>query len=300
MTNRTVCKSEGFGRLYELISESPYYKRNYQQLNSEFLTDNTMEMGAAVRVLFSIVGLEKRLKDDDSPLKDAGFLQILTKLGYVQASKAIGALCGERHDTLGDFIDFLESSLKTEKEAWQSEYSDWLINEVGFDAISKDALLGVLIKNLISNRELIDENNDSYEKAADVVQDLLNLDMDVYFAWLKYIDGLNDGSNKHHTFHGVKGAEFDRVIAIGSNNYARNRKTNFDLFFENWSKDGTSLDLLNPEDRAKYIEARNLLYVASTRARKEFAFIYRADIKKSRDNIEAIFGEVKELKRTTE
>ncbi len=113
----------------------------------------------------------------------------------------------------------------------------------------------------------------------------------------EYIDRLDDDSNMHHAFRGVKGAEFDRVIAIGGNNYALRRKTNFDLFFENWSEDGSSIDLLDDKDSAKYIEARNLLYVAATRARREFVFIYRGNIERLKDNIEAIFGEVKELKK---
>lgn len=295
LTNRTVCKSEGFGDLYELLNRSPYYKRNYQQLNPEFLTNNTMDMGAAVRILFSMSNLVKNLTNSDSSLKDVGFLQILTKVGYVQVSKAIDVLCSKNPNNLGDFIDFLEASLQNNDENWQSEYSDWLIKEVGFEAVSKDALIEVLIRNLTPNRNLIDENDDSYEKAVETVQSLLNLNMDVYYAWLKYIDGLNDSSNKHHTFHGVKGAEFDRVIAIGGNKYTGNRKTNFDLFFENWSSDGSKMDLLTDKEKAKYIEARNLLYVAATRAKKEFIFIYRGHIDSFRGNIESIFGEVKEL-----
>ena len=69
------------------------------------------------------------------------------------------------------------------------------------------------------------------------------------------------------------------------------------MFFENWSEDGSSIDLLDDKDSAKYIEARNLLYVAATRARREFVFIYRGNIERLKDNIEAIFGEVKELKK---
>ena len=82
--------------------------------------------------------------------------------------------------------------------------------------------------------------------------------------WYFYLIG---GANKHinfHTFHGTKGLEFDNVGIVITNEFNR-KKDYYRSFFAEWNSDIKS---------DEFIEKKNLLYVAATRARKNLRVLY--------------------------
>ena len=101
--------------------------------------------------------------------------------------------------------------------------------------------------------------------------------------------------------HGSKGLEFDNVVVMLQDNFAR--KTDYcKFFFENYNTQiasGTQFqeaDTQSQKAAAQFQEVRNLLYVAFSRAKHNLYVIYKNNPSKtSSKNIKKIFGGIHTL-----
>lgn len=90
--------------------------------------------------------------------------------------------------------------------------------------------------------------------------------------WYNYIfDKSMDTGIKYYTLHGSKGLEFDNVIIVLQDNFAR-RDDYCKQFFENYNN-----SILNEKGQKRFNEVRNLLYVACSRAKKKLYVIYETE-----------------------
>ena len=96
----------------------------------------------------------------------------------------------------------------------------------------------------------------------------------------------NEGIS-YYTLHGSKGLEFDNVVVVLQDKFAK--KENYCKYF--FEKYNTSID-----SDSQFQEVRNLLYVAFSRAKKNLHVIYKNNTPENLlANIKDIFQEIHNL-----
>ena len=114
------------------------------------------------------------------------------------------------------------------------------------------------------------------------------LNINIFENWYNYINNVNSGNIAYHTYHGTKGDEFDNVLIIMEKDFGRSNLN----FFGNLLK---KLSTPSTADDDKLKSARNLFYVAATRAKNNLAILYTDfldDVQK--EQIKNAFGEIDE------
>jgi DNA helicase-2/ATP-dependent DNA helicase PcrA len=144
------------------------------------------------------------------------------------------------------------------------------------------------IDKLINKEIISDIDQDDVDKANQELDSLLNIELEKWFVWFRYIKGDNNSDIEFHTYHGTKGEEYNNVIIIMENDFGIRNKNKFPSFFKNYGKS----DLLSEEDNNKYINTRNLLYVSCSRAIINLRILYINDVAEFKENLEEIFGEI--------
>lgn len=137
--------------------------------------------------------------------------------------------------------------------------------------------------------------NDTEESTQNIsVEEFFELSFKQFENWYDYVYREdNNDEMAYYTLHGAKGLQFKNVVVIISDKFAK-RKNYFSHYFKYYWKNINNMD----ENDAKYYkEARNLLYVACSRAITNLHVIYitndiDGDIK---NTIEHIFGEIEEI-----
>lgn len=131
------------------------------------------------------------------------------------------------------------------------------------------------------------ENNISEE-----IDKFFNIELSQFESWYDYVYREKESNIiSYRTLHGSKGLEFDNVVVVLQDDFAK-RHNFFKFFFENYNMEKK----LSNKERIYYEKARNLLYVACSRAKTNLCVIYEIqnfnDIK---ENIEKVFGEIHKL-----
>lgn len=129
---------------------------------------------------------------------------------------------------------------------------------------------------------------DEVEIAKAKLEELLNIELGQWFLWYEFINDDQKADTVYHTYHGTKGAEYDNVIIIMENDFGRMNKDKFSSFFKHYE----DADSLGEEDRIKFNDTKNLLYVSCSRAIKNLRILYLDDVSEFKDGMESIFGEV--------
>ena len=116
------------------------------------------------------------------------------------------------------------------------------------------------------------------------IDKFFNLDVSYFIKWYSYI--FDDSKNErisYYTLHGSKGLEFDNVVVVLQDNFAK--KVDYcKYFFENYG---------NQIDDKRFKEVRNLLYVACSRAKINLHVIYKNNNPDNLlDNIKDIFPKI--------
>ena len=133
-------------------------------------------------------------------------------------------------------------------------------------------------------KERLLKNNDNSQE---LMKELLNIKIDVLVRWYKFVKGIYEEDVIYHTFHGTKGLEYDNVIMIFGDSFGKN-KNFFDLFFQEYGK------IVDEEKKRTFNVARNLLYVAVTRAKRHLRILYTGNYQNNAVEINKIFEGIKE------
>ena len=155
------------------------------------------------------------------------------------------------------------------------------------DETSENVLLAIKNKAYSYFYYARDLEEDS-ESELSVIEEFFGLDVSQFIKWYKYIfDDLKDEGISYYTLHGSKGLEFDNVVVVLQDNFAK-KKDYCKYFFENYDN--------RTDDVNRFNEIRNLLYVACSRAKINLHVVYIAEIQENiLANIESIFGKVQNL-----
>ena len=150
-----------------------------------------------------------------------------------------------------------------------------------------------------------EDSKDSKDSKEDitVIDNFFKLNISIFFKWYNYIfDDAKSEEISYYTLHGSKGLEFDNVVVVLQDNFAR--KEDFcKYFFENYNTKiapGTQFqeaDTQSQKADPQFQKVRNLLYVAFSRAKINLYVIYKNNPPEDLlENIKEIFGEVITLK----
>ena len=228
MKNARIAKIKKFNHLYYQLQEFPHFahRGSTNILNEEFMQNNLENIGWFLRNILNLIDFKIKIEND-----------LHTTVSDI--AKYIGI---ERTTTFKDIELFLSEIQKIDTS--HINLKNYL------NSVSK-------IEGQISGRNLISnlfslENEDYdlgeiyqqaydyfYSKEAtedseiDEVNKFFDLDLSEFVNWYRYVFRLEDESKAVYTLHGSKGLEFDNVVVVLQDDFAR-QPNYFEYYFENY------------------------------------------------------------------
>ncbi|MGG0844502.1 Gabija anti-phage system protein GajB [Peribacillus simplex] len=281
LTNKMVAEYSGFKNIFEAFTQTDKYKGiNYNQLNTELLSNDLSKLGEIPKLLFNIVRLHYSLVNNKTPVIDISPKESLfDDMNIEGLRKLINTLKQNKGKTLDEYIKSISTFYSKVNDEKYKKIMDWVF---GFENITCELFKNQLIEKLFNNI-----SDDDIDLANATVQKLLEIDIDEYELWYKFIMDKQEEKVIYHTYHGTKGREFDNVLIIMENAFGRNRDY-FNFFFEKFM-DSNALD---GKDKQKFEKIQNLLYVSCSRAIKNLRVLYIDDTTNFESGIKEIFGHI--------
>lgn len=281
LTNKDVAKYSGFENIYEYFKDTDKYSgRNYNQLNTELLSNDLSKLGEIPKLLFNIIKLR-----DDIDNKATSIIDISPKeslfdgMSMKELRNLILLLKQHKGKTLGEYVESISIVYSKVNNENYKKLIDWTF---GFENVTVELFKNYLIKNLFNN--ILEENID---RLSGNVQGMLNIDIFEYELWYKFILNKQEEKVIYHTYHGTKGTEFENVLIIMENAFGRD-KNYFNFFFEN----NLNPDRLKDEKKLEFEKIKNLLYVSCSRAIENLRIIYIDDVSNFESGIKEVFGKI--------
>lgn len=293
LTNKAIAEFFGFSELYEAVRKTSYFTRHYDLLSSEFVANEPSKLNHALRVLYDICRLVDKVNDNSTVLRS--ILQddeaIRAEIPISATRKAIEIIrsFGDLNQT-GSMSDYLRAFSQRANQNDDSAKAMRAIARTitGLDDLSYDEVETILIEALATTRS--DENDDTPE--AEHISTILSIGLDVFRQWYLQVAEKKETltaqppSVRFHTYHGTKGEEYDSVLLIARSKTGR-RNNKFPDLFKSLDPSAQDAQALSEEETE---EARNLMYVAVTRAKKRLRLLYIDDVTDFKNGIEYAFG----------
>lgn len=266
MKNDDISKERGFDEILSVLKKFPRFSgANFENVSNEFLQKNLQHMGWFLREILTFIDFIQKVRDDNSTVRE--IIQFITsnkpKLTFAAMKQFIGNLREPNLSTLS--IDRCIDEIANIQEPISG--NDILKKIFSLDDTAENILLN--IKNRAYDYFYYSQDSEESEREREMtfIDEFFNLDVFYFIKWYSYIfdDSKNTGVN-YYTLHGSKGLEFDNVVVVLQDNFARKRDY-CKYFFENYNT------LTDSEPQFK--EVRNLLYVAFSRAKKNLHVIYK-------------------------
>ena len=283
MKNDDISKARGFDEILSVLKKFPRFSgANFENVSNEFLQKNLQHMGWFLREILTFIDFIQKVRDDNSTVRE--IIQFITsnkpKLTFAAMKQFIGNLREPNLSTLS--IDRCIDEIANIQEPISG--NDILKKIFSLDDTAENILLN--IKNRAYDYFYYSQDSEESEREMTVIDEFFNLDISQFIKWYNYIfDDSKQESISYYTLHGSKGLEFDNVVVVLQDNFAR-KNDYCKYYFENYG---------NPDCLDKrFSEVRNLLYVACSRAKLNLHVIYICSLQESiLENIESIFDDIK-------
>lgn len=279
LTNESVAVFSGFENFFSFFKSSPRYKRYFDQLSTETLSNDLDKLGDIQLILYNTLDLYNKLFNEETSVTSIIDTKEIAELNIEKLRKIVNCLKGIKGQCLLDLFQSIESLCQNGNDI----YKRVLQKNIGAEVCSLNSLKSYIKQTLFS--EIKNDEEDS--NANDCIEEMLKIDLNECIYWYNYINRQYSGSIVYHTFHGTKGLEFDNVIIIMGNSFGRQKKF-FDIYFANCNNEKN----ISPEIKKIYYESKNLLYVSVTRAKKKLRILYTDDINDFKEQIKEIFKEI--------
>ncbi len=277
LTNELVAKYNLFGNLYQKLKETPYFKTNWKNINTEILSQDISKLGRIPNIFWRIMDFKVKIENPKTSIINLINEKIYKDLTFKQIKELIELLKSIDDDSIKLFI---ESIFQIYNETDNISYKRTIRELFELEIYTFDSFLDHILNKLFPN---IEEGN--IESAKEKLTELLEVDYIEYIAWFDFINKVERQDVIYHTYHGTKGEEYKNVIILMQNNFGKDRNK-FSSFFSKYNTE------LNNGELIKYTNTKNLLYVSCSRAIENLRILYLDDISDFRDGIESIFGEV--------
>lgn len=272
LTNKTVAQYTGFEMLYNAFSRTERYSGlGYKQLNSELMSKDLSKLGEISILFLRIVSLINYVKDSTTLLKKIMSQSIYEGMNITGLKNLKGLLDKINGKTLKECID---SILEIYSEDSQGKF-----RHIVHLVFNMENIALVTFKNYLISKFFPNADDENLEVENSLIEELLDINMTVYTAWQDYILDKVKDKVIYHTYHGTKGLEFENVVIIMGHAFGTNTS-----FFRGYFQGLANDDALE--------EARNLLYVSTTRAIKNLRIYYIDDVESFKDKVEGLFGRI--------
>lgn len=277
--NKTVAERSQFAEMYTIFETAPAYSgANRNQLTTELLSDDPAKLGPVPSLLRRLMLLYLGLKDSSTPLRTILLSEEIYKVNIEELRALINTLKNGEGTTLDELLISIFQEYENLKGSKYCELMDLIF---GLEDMSYTGVRNYIQEKLYKNEQ--DEG-----KIQNGMQSLLNLNVEVLENWYRYITLKKKDTREvvNHTYHGTKGLEFENVIIIMEKDFGSNRKDFFKRFFDNYD----CMEALSEKDALQFKYAKNLIYVATTRAIKNLKVYYVDDVSSIANNVEKIFN----------
>ena len=301
MKNDDIINARGFDEILTVLKKFPRFNgSNYDNVTNEFLQKNLQHMGWFLREILTFIDFIQKIENGNSTVKE--IIQFITSykstLTFAEMQQFISNLRKINFSTLT--INKCINEIINIKGRISGEKI--LRNIFSIDDMEKDILVN--IKNRAHDYFYYSQGLENSGKDTTVIDEFFELNISIFFKWYNYIfdDARNDGVS-YYTLHGSKGLEFDNVVVVLQDNFAK-RKDYCKFFFKNYNTQiasGTQFqetDTQSQKAAAQFQEVRNLLYVAFSRAKINLYVIYKNNPPEDLlENIKEIFRKVHTFKQ---
>lgn len=285
LKNEDIARKMGFEQIYDFFKNSPYYKsgKNYSLLREHVLSKEPEKLGKAQLLFYYLIDFRYKLNNPDTLIQELINKNVLKKLSIKELKNLVAILKNIQGTTFKGYILSFFRVLSNENKNVEKTLQFFIKEEnISNEEQLENYLLDVLFKDYTDN----DNSLENRKK----IEDFLNWDIECYNNWYKYISDKGYDDIRYHTYHGTKGDEFDNVLIIMENDFGRNNKNFFGDLIRKLSDP-------SKKDDEKVKEARNLFYVAVTRAKDNLAILYTGQLDEAqKSQIKNIFGEIDGIK----
>lgn len=290
LTNELVAKKSGFEDIYDFFKNCRYYKRgrNYELLRDHLLAQDETKLGDVQKLLFRLLDFKKKVQNDKTSINN--LLQISrvhpdtkSKFNIINIRALVDKLHSLSGETLASYLEKLFEFYQLGDDLYDECIRYTIAEKIDSLVSLKQYMLECLFVNaddaVLTDLELQDSSTS--------IDNFLNIKMDIFECWYDFINRTDKKSDIiYHTFHSTKGLEFDNVLILLTKKFGRDKE-----YF-------SSLLKTFPEKTdAKYDSteigaARNLFYVAVTRATKKLCVAYLADEQEQLSDVELQLGSI--------
>lgn len=290
LTNELVAKKSGFEDIYDFFKNCRYYKRgrNYELLRDHLLAQDETKLGDVQKLLFRLLDFKKKVQNDKTSINN--LLQISRvhpdtkgKFNIINIRALVDKLHSLSGETLASYLEKLFEFYQLGDDLYDECIRYTIAEEIDSLVSLKQYILECLFVNaddaVLTDLELQDSSTS--------IDNFLNIKMDIFECWYDFINRTDKKSDIiYHTFHSTKGLEFDNVLILLTKKFGRDKE-----YFSSLLK--TFPEKIDAKyDSTEIGAARNLFYVAVTRATKKLCVAYLADEQEQLSDVELQLGSV--------
>lgn len=290
LRNEDVARKTEISNIYDVFKRSKAYTgSNYNQLNTELLSNDIKKLGQVPSFLYRILKLYMDIREEETPVEE-----ILYGNVYSLNIAVLKNIKQKLREIDGDTLKDLLIKLCECYEGNDKNVRAIIEAVLDLEQVNYNYIIGFLMQTLeqkgTSEEDSEEEEDKDNDESFDRIEKLLNIDLKEYERWFNYIERKEKNGIIYHTYHGTKGLEFENVLIVLEDGAGKKGKDKESIkrFLENYPLLGSEQSL------EEYEKARNLLYVAVTRAKKNLKLIYTGKSENAKKTLNAIFNSGKE------
>lgn len=290
LTNELVANESGFESIFSFFKESRYYRqgRNFDLLRDHVLSQDETKLNDVAKILFHLLDFHKKTHSDNTKLSE--ILQIGRLKSEIRNQiniTNVRTLTQKLRSLSGDTLEVYLEQLLGLYHMGDILYDECVHYAITEEINSVPELISYIQDHLFSNSGDATLTEDDLEQDRSSIQGFLRISMDVFYRWYDFISGNNTpGEVIYHTFHSTKGQEFDQVLVFMTSRFGRDAHYFSDLL------DTFASSAPAKNDSPKVGAARNLFYVAVTRAIKNLCVVYLVEDQENATNIATILKSI--------
>jgi len=285
LTNEKVAEQSGFSDIYNFFKNSKWYKMGtrFNLLRDHVLSLDENKLGILQKILFRILDFKYKLEYNSSMLLQIFKENHLKDVNIITLRRLIEKMQNLSGETLGEYVKNVFFNYKKGDDIYD-KCIEYIVAE---EIKSFEELRQFILNQLYYFSEEEENSDEGIQKNEQEVDEFFQISMKIFELWHNFITDTCPEKIVYHTYHGTKGREFDNVIIFMNSKFGRKPD-----YFGNLLK---ALPDKNEqqEDNTDLESARNLLYVAVTRATKNLCIVYLDNIENSIVPIQALFGKIK-------